>query len=637
MPGIDRHFHRGIPWLFAIALLLYLHPYTGIRHDAPLYLVQALYLLYPSIYAHDFFFVAGNQGDYTLFPRLIAALIAHFNPGTVFLWLSLVGRVLFFAASWLLIRAIFPKAWRMPALLAVLAMPARYGAFGIFAYAEPFLTSRPYAEGLVLVALACTVRGRLIPAAIAIVLAAVLHPLQALPGAIVAWCWLAAREKRWFWCLLAVVPVMVLGWAGVKPLNQLYQVMDADWLEIINTYSGHIFLQNWRPIDWCVALTDAYLLHVASTTAASNDNRLAELTRAILHATLVGLAATVVLADLSRLVLPTGLQPWRVLWCAHWLAMASIPWLLVQALREEGRLSALLLASIAILGASLPGSSAVLLVLALIPLHMFLQYRRTSIQLRARRLIAAALVAILVVSLLRYFLGGWESFRLYGSTLALMRVDVVLLSYPLVLGLLAAALWWLHQRASRVGTILLLGLGIAAVAGSTIAWDTRSPWTRTFERHADEVDVFGTSIPESAQVYWYSVEKLPLGAWMTLNRASYFSVFQMSGQMFNRETSITGIKRNLQISQAETSIAECEWKQTAKVPREACEVPSSALSVLCTPYGDLSPPDFFVMPIRQKRGVIGQWKVHDQSGHPLTTLYLYRCTDFADKPTGEKP
>ncbi|MBP3973605.1 hypothetical protein [Pseudoxanthomonas spadix] len=621
-------------WLFALAVLLYLRPYTGIRHDAPLYLVQALYLLHPDIYAHDIFFVAGSQGDYTLFPRLIALLIAHFSPGEVFLWLTLLGRVLFYAASWILLRALLPNRWRMPALLALLAMPTRYGAYGIFSYAEPFLTSRPYAEALTLVAIGCTVRGRLLLAALALLVAGMLHPLQALAGAIFAWCWLVRSDRRWLWCLLALLPVCGLALLGIKPFGQLFQHIDNDWLELISTYSSHIFLSNWRPTDWCIALTDFYLLYSVAIRS-DIDWAVGRMAKSAMLAMVLGLGITLLLADTLKLVLPTGLQLWRVLWCTHWTAIASLPWLLGRAWKNDGRMSALLLGATAVLGASLPGSEATLLATVTILLHIVWRYWGGSVRPSLRKVIAAAVMAIMVVSFLRYAMSSWMVFNMYGGVLSRVRQDVVLLSHPLLLGVVALCLWCVHKRAGRLGAAVLFCVGVLAVAGSVSAWDSRSPWTRTFERYADEADVFGASIPEKAQVYWYSAEKLPLGAWLTLNRASYFSIYQMSGQMFHRETSIMGIKRHLQIIPAEKAIQECEWKQTKAKP-EACEVGKSELAHLCTPYGDLAPPDYFVMPIRQSRAVNGQWQVHDAaSGKLQTTLYLYRCSDWEKRKRGD--
>ncbi|UWU56157.1 hypothetical protein NDR96_14460 [Stenotrophomonas maltophilia] len=100
---------RLAPWCFALALVIYLRPYTGIRHDATLYLAQALRLLDPDIFNRDLFFVAGSQADFTLFPQLLASLLRHFQPGDLFLVLSLLGRIAFYGASWYLIRALFPQ------------------------------------------------------------------------------------------------------------------------------------------------------------------------------------------------------------------------------------------------------------------------------------------------------------------------------------------------------------------------------------------------------------------------------------------------------------------------------------------------------------------------------------------------
>ncbi len=51
--------------LVCLAWLL-VRPYQGVRHDAILYLDQALHLLHPDIFARDLFFSHGSQDRFTL-------------------------------------------------------------------------------------------------------------------------------------------------------------------------------------------------------------------------------------------------------------------------------------------------------------------------------------------------------------------------------------------------------------------------------------------------------------------------------------------------------------------------------------------------------------------------------------------
>lgn len=88
--------------LFAAFLGLWLwhHPYTGIRHDAVLYTVQALNFLHPQNYAGDVYFLFGSQDDYTLFSPLYAALIALIGLGSAALLIAFFGALLWCYAAW---------------------------------------------------------------------------------------------------------------------------------------------------------------------------------------------------------------------------------------------------------------------------------------------------------------------------------------------------------------------------------------------------------------------------------------------------------------------------------------------------------------------------------------------------------
>jgi hypothetical protein len=62
-----------------IALWFLCRPYGGIRGDAMLYLGQALSTVSPATLGQDFMFAEDGQFGLSLFPRLAAALVAHFG------------------------------------------------------------------------------------------------------------------------------------------------------------------------------------------------------------------------------------------------------------------------------------------------------------------------------------------------------------------------------------------------------------------------------------------------------------------------------------------------------------------------------------------------------------------------------
>ncbi|GGZ51480.1 hypothetical protein GCM10008101_00570 [Lysobacter xinjiangensis] len=625
---LDR-MHRWTPWFFAAALLLYLKPYTGIRHDALLYLGQGLNFLHPASFAQDLFFAAGSQADYTLFPRLIAVLLRHSEPGAVFLWLSLVGRCAFYVASWLLLRTFMPQRWAFPALLALLVMPGRYGAFSIFAYAEPFLTPRPFSEALSLLAIALTIRRRLPAAAAALALALVLHPLQAISAAVVAWCWLVIGDRRWLWCITAVLPAFVFAAIGVKPFDGLLLHVDPEWWTVIRAFSSQTLLQGWNPRDWAIVVTDIYLLHLLM--GHCGDSAMSRIAKASLSAALIGLALTGVFVDLLRLQLPLALQFWRTLWVAHWVAMAGLPLLVASEWQTEAapKVRTLLLLAIAALGASLPRIPLPLVALAFIPLHMFWPAMSHSVSHGMRRLLAAVALAAIAGGLVRYVIGSSMVFDMFGGDLSRVRHDVILLGFPALTAALVFAAFVVYRRVNgnwRIATTLSAALLLLATG---IQFDSRSQWSRLVESHSADGYVFAGLVRPGATVYWPSVEESPLAPWLVMGRASYFTPGQMAGQMFNRETSILGLKRFTQVEPIQQQFTYCLTLNAMSGDDNACWLGDEGLSHLCTPREDIEPPDYFVVPFRQKNR-LSSWTVRT-GGNSATIFHLYRCSDFASK------
>ena len=628
---------RIAPWCFALALILYLKPYTGIRHDATLYLVQGLRIVSPDIFNKDLFFLAGSQADFTVFPRMLAFLLERASAGSAFLGLTFVGRLVFYAASWYLVRGLFPLQWQWAALFALIIMPTGYGAFSIFSYAESFLTSRPYAEALSLGGIGLLVRGRTFGAIVCLGLAGLLHPLQGFAGALVAWCWLAKHDRRWIYSLLLGIPLVFLGFVGVAPFGGIFTVIDPEWKGIIIGLSDQVFLSAWTPRDWCIVLTDFYLLHLLSKCSIP-ESRLAILCRSVMVALGIGLAFGALFSDVLQLMLPTGLQLWRVLWIVHWLAVASMPMLIGDHLKwhPKDRVGVLLIIAIAVIGASVPRSTLPWGVLGLIPLHMIWPHVRGSISSAVRYVVLVGIFAMLLIALLRYQIQAWLVFRMLGSNFEVVRQDVVVLAYPLVIGTIVAGIAHVYIRSGRLASSLWGGASVIALVCAIAFWDARSPWTQVQEGSSG-TDVFGEAIPRESSVYWYEGEPSPLGPWLVLGRANYFSPYQLSGQMFNRGTSFAGIKLHAQVEPVSLQAEICQMMDSVNGTSNACWVGRAGLEYMCTPHGAVSPPDYFVLPFDQRELVRGKWVArHPGTGDVLLTNYLYKCSDWVSHSASQQ-
>ncbi|NIJ92482.1 hypothetical protein FHT12_001140 [Xanthomonas campestris] len=626
---------RIAPWCFALALIVYLRPYTGIRHDATLYLAQALRLISPDIFSRDLFFVAGSQASFTLFPQLLALLLAHVEPGKAFLALTLVSRLFFYAASAWCVHVLFPARWRWHALLALIVMPTGYGAFSMFSYAEPFLTARPLAEALCLLAVATLVRDRLVWSVGLFAAAGLLHPLQAIAAVLVALCWLVLGDRRWLWSLLLVVPVLVLAALKVGPLAGLLLVMDTQWRSMIDGVGDQVFLGTWTPRDWCIVLADVYLLSLLARWSGPSTV-LGRLAKAVLLATVLGLGLSFLLADVLRLILPIGLQLWRVLWMVHWLAAASIPFLVWDQWQRGGRqwIAPLLVVTIAVIGASVPRSTLPWAVLGLIPLHMVWPHVVDRVSPPIRRLLLAGLSVAMIMATARYQLQMWAVYEMTGRNPEVVRHDVMIFAYPLICGGLVALAVWGYRSSMSKGQALMGLLSLFALVGALSVWDSRSPWSRVQESAYGSA-VFSEDIPRDASVFWFASDASPRAAWLILRRASYYSPQQLSGQMFNRQTALLGRELSAQVEPVTLQAEICEVMANVQVDAEPCRISESGLEHLCTRHGDLLPPDYFVLPFDQEEHVHSRWQVrHPRTGEVITTEYLYKCSDWVSPPVG---
>ncbi len=172
------------------------HHYLGLGGDARLYAVQALARAHPNLF-NDLYLRNASQDSYTLFSSLYAPCIGLIGLGNAALTLTLAFKILFFAASWVLARRLFQGACAFLAVALLILIPGAYGAFGVFQYAEDWLTARSAAEALVVTAIACSVCGRRLSGLLIACGAMLLHPLMALPGLLWLVClWLPFALER---------------------------------------------------------------------------------------------------------------------------------------------------------------------------------------------------------------------------------------------------------------------------------------------------------------------------------------------------------------------------------------------------------------------------------------------------------
>ena len=605
----------------AVFWLLYLHPYHGIRHDSVLYLGQALLVREPQQFAQDLFFSYGSQSQYTFFPELVAWLLNYFRPAEIFLTLTLIFLSAFTAASFALLRTLFIAEQRFYALLAVLILPAGYGGHLIFSYAEPFFSGRSIAEPLVLATLTAWLVNRRWLAAICWLLAASIHPLQALAIPMLAFGVLVWQDKRWWHLLWLAIPIVGLGFWGIVPFNQLVIRHDPWWHNQIAELTPQVFISSWQYEAWGYWLTDIFLGWLVIQRATG---RLQSVMRGAIIATVLGMLATLVLADFFGLVLPTGLQLWRTQWLLHWLAMASVPWLLIMQWRSDYSFSprlALLLAIVVYgvpLGAIAPSPLAIL---AMIPLYLVWPRLMVTVSPWLVRTLRGFAWLTLVLGLAKYAQGVWMIYARMEGVREAVRPEFMLASYPLVAGILIylGLIAWERVRYLR---IVLVAVLLLALTHTVDVWDRRSKWTNYIESAQYSPNLFGVSLEPGVQVFW---EDELLASWIILNRPSFVNSQQAAGIAFNRGTAVEVVRRQKMFDIFYMQKQICSLLNNLN-SNNACSVDDQQINTLCA---NGAGPDYLVLTDRLQTAPQGTWSIMGGSkGDRQINYYLYRCTDF---------
>lgn len=223
-------------------------PYVGIWGDSVLYTAQALNSLDPDILGNDIFFKYGSQGDFTLFPRLHALFVEWLGIEQSAFILTLFGKLIWFFCLFYFVSTLTKGRALILGLTLVLGISPYYDGYGIFLYGESMLTSRIYAESLVLLSVGLAIRQRLSYATLLATAALLLHPLIALAGALFVLV-IGLRKKGTIAvlaCLLAcLLLILSAAYIGISPFDRLFKTYDPAWLDVVEKRNIFVFINHW--------------------------------------------------------------------------------------------------------------------------------------------------------------------------------------------------------------------------------------------------------------------------------------------------------------------------------------------------------------------------------------------------------
>lgn len=620
--GLRAKNHDISAWFGALvvaALWMLARPYVGLRHDGILYAGQALQHLVPKAMSQDIFFVNGSQDSYSVISPLLAAMYARWGLDLVQIVLPAVCQAALLGAVLWLLRPL-PAVERWLGLAAVAVLSHIYGGFGIFAFAERFVTGRTLAEPLALAALALLLHNRLAWALLAALAAAALHPLVTLPALLVGWLLLIQQDRRWAWAgSMALLPLL-LAWLGRPPFNALLQTYDDDWWRMVTLANSQVLASRWGVVDWQVVMLD---LGVLAGAARVLPRPLSRLAAAVAVATVALLLVSMIGADWWRNVLITQLQVWRVLWLARLLCLALLPAIALHLWRRgpSGRLAALALGAtvVAVNGNWEGGWVFLLSTLAALVLMYFGKPLRPPLQ----RLAAAAMLLAIVGLSLAVAMRSIDALGLHRESFDLPTWLLVIFTMPAVSLPLAAALFagYTRGQAPALAAVTVATFGVLLAGAS---WDRRSDWIRYVETGLQRVHPLDPLIPETAQVYWHN--ELP-ATWLMLRRPSYYSGGQGAGLLFNRLTALEFGRRHALLAPLDLQATLCNamaMLNGGKNDPSDCMPTEELLERFCTATNG---PDFMIFERRLPKGVVASW-TFNPAADTARTFYLYDCRQF---------
>jgi hypothetical protein len=553
-------------------------PYGGLIHDAQLYGAQVLNRLDDHPLGDDLFFRYGSQDQYSLFSAVMAPLVWALGLSIAFFGVYVLAQILLLLGMQRLVQALVPDRTLSTLALLVLAVsPLSYGWFGIFHVHEPYLTPRPLAAALVLLALERMLHHRYGSAFVLLGLGGLIHPLMTVPGlAVLAIWWAWERlERRHFLLLAGAVAGALAAVLAHHPLGaRIFGWMDESWLAMVRHASPYVSPLDWPGSDQRSALLAGVVLLAAAW--AGRRQPLGRLALLVILVAAAGVAASVIGCLAGYALLVQG-QPYRALWLVAVLQVPAGLWLAARLWGQPGLGRLLALAVLACLGLTEIEVEGWFFSLAFPPAVVVCRgLGRTP---RSPGWLWQSVAVSLVLAILGHALMTlgvvltWRDTLLASADgLGFYRV-VLLCPGSLLWTALAVAVLVVVQRRLGFGRTFRSQAAGAAVASQVAVFVI--PATSYYQEHyqSGHNDVcFVAGYVAAAQparhpaltVYWCNAKLSTL--WLDLGVRSYYQLYQAQGLLFSHETALEAHRRALLVGRFEmehirgqTTFMNGEW------------------------------------------------------------------------------
>ena len=545
--------------LMLVALWAITHRYQGLARDGELYAFQALARIHPALGA-DLYLQNASQDQYSIFSRIYAPLIRSFGLQNAELVLFGLCTTCFLAAAWALARALVTRGEAWLTTAAFIVTVGYYGSYKIFHYAEGYLTARSMAEALVVASLACHFHGRTRLAFLIAIGALFIHPLMALPGALLLVCLCLPIRQAIFASAAAIIATLgiAVGAVVVPAFTHWFTVLDPAWLEVVRERSQFLFLQYWTPQDW--ELNARPFVSLTLGALAVEDPRMRKLCLAAMLVGASGLAIALIASVFGPLAVLLQGQAWRWVWVTGFTAILLLVPSVLRIWRDStcGPLCALLLL------AGWTCSSVDGLVCTEAALGLWLV--RAHLGIRASgylRWAAGAAGGLLVAwTLAKSWPFSPASPDTGNALLARMR-EFFDWGLP---GLLIFGFCWRWISHSRSTLVVALAAAFFLVCSLLVLPESfHQSSTAVTAANPEEFADWRNAIPPSSNVLILPTRKSAAFSWFTLQRPSYLSVDQSAGVVFSRVTALEVRRR----SEVLRPVMEPDWEILSHIAEKA--------------------------------------------------------------------
>lgn len=625
--------------LLLCAFLLWLinHPLHGVDyHDAIIYTALALHALDPAAFSRDPFFMFGSQDSFSLFSALYAPLIDRFGITVAAASVLLLGGVLWCIAAIAMARSLMGRIW--PAAMAVLltaVLCANYSPNGAtFQLNEGFATARVLAFSFGALAMALLVSGHRYAAWAFAVLSSLLHPLIGVWSVLVMVLFLLPPRPRYVLCAIGGVAFALMMVSELGP----FQRFDDAWEKVLRDGTHDLFVNppdemRWR--DHAVQLLTLLLVALHLDVREPAQARLARFYRVVALVAGAGFVASLLASWYwpSRIVIQA--QMWRSMWLAAYLApfaACHLLWHLRESLRPpQGGWPWLLTAVLALI---------FLLQFALV--YVLLAWLLMC--LTGMRAISGAGLASLHA---RRWL-PWLSLALVSLALPNFVAELSLLEgrleLPFTLNVPLLAGFLLHGGVGAGAALLALGLHrygsrpwllaslLVLVVAALMHWDLRNMRDKQWEARAafGADDELTKLIRPGEVVLWEG--RMPVNVWYELRTANYASPIQAIGMVFSREKTFELLARAQHVRAASAyESGESAPAQNGASPF-SFEVPKGkGIPLLCRDAQEL---DWVIVQLRVPPEIKGWHSVADPYEPSTGRAYAFACAQFRTPGAG---